>query len=97
VLAAHGRNPLRAELAANATIMRTVKDEATRTRVGAGAGPARPAPRPGPPAPRPAPFALPVAAPAATTTTIDALERPLYFLYHGMPYGTGPDIPSGRR
>jgi hypothetical protein len=82
VLADHYRNRLPAEMAADANIVAAVKAEADRTRV---------APAPGPGA-GPAP---PAASPAATT--IDALERPLYFLYHGLPYGTGPDIPGGRR
>lgn len=94
MLAAHRRNPLRAELAANATIMRMVKDEAERTRLvprrgaGASAGPAPAAPPPGLSAPPPATLAPPVA---------DVLERPGYYLYYGVPYGTGSDIPGGRR
>lgn len=36
------------------------------------------------------------AAPAAHLANIDRLTIPGYYLYFGIPYGTGPVIPGGR-
>jgi hypothetical protein len=75
------------------------------------AAPAAPALPPGPLTvanpPIAPPVALPVAppvanlpaAPPSTTqaSTLDVLERPGYYDYYNIPYGTGPPIPGGRR
>lgn len=103
VAAAHTRALLPAEKAADAAIVAAVRNEAKSTRVVPRTQHA--APPPPPPAPRAVdplfaplfdpPLVAPPAAPIATP--LDALEQPGYFFFHEVPYGTGLDIPGGRR
>lgn len=104
--AAHSRDLIPTEETADAAIVAAVRDEAETTRV---VPLAQPAALPAPPGPAPAPRAVdplfappfdpPLVAPPAPTpaTPLDALEQPGYFIYYEVPYGTGSDIPGGRR
>ncbi|KAH0010566.1 hypothetical protein KCU78_g10313, partial [Aureobasidium melanogenum] len=91
---AHGRVLRAHERNGDAAIIRSIKDEADLTevavhpRVPRAAAPLVAAPV--------APLvALPVA-PAAPLASIDWALVPGYYLYFGIPYGTGPSIPGGR-
>lgn len=114
---AHHRILRPREVAGDAAILDSIKDEAdlTEAAVHPVVAPAAPAPAPAPAAPAPAPTpapapaapaapapaapapAAPVApvAPVAPNANIDWATVPGYYLYFGIPYGTGSPIPGG--
>ncbi|KAG9757563.1 hypothetical protein KCU73_g4345, partial [Aureobasidium melanogenum] len=102
---AHGRVLRAHERNGDAAIIRSIKDEADLTEVAVHPRvPRAAAPLVAPVAPHAAAplvaapvaplVALPVA-PAAPLANIDWALVPGYYLYFGIPYGTGPPIPGG--
>lgn len=96
---AHGRLLRPHERTGDAAIIRSIKDEADLTevavhpRVPRAAAPLVAAPLVAAPV---APLVAPPVAPAAPLANIDRDTIPGYYLYFGIPYGTGPPIPGGR-
>lgn len=105
---AHHRIPRPREQTGDPAILDSIKAEADLTEVAVHprvAPAAAPVPAPAvpvapfvaaPAAPLVAPPVIAQAAPAAHLANIDRLTIPGYYLYFGIPYGTGPPIPGGR-
>ncbi|KAG9840527.1 hypothetical protein KCU98_g9216, partial [Aureobasidium melanogenum] len=103
---AHGRLLRPHERTGDAAIIRSIKDEADLTEVAVHPRvPRTAAPLVAPAAPLVAaplvaapvaPLVAPPVAPAAPLANIDKDTIPGYYLYFGIPYGTGPPIPGGR-